>query len=114
MAASHRSVALSINGTLQVGEQSAIDYVQIGTNGTCCHGPVTELSSWWGYGQPIVAAAGVVAAVVDGLPDEQPVGTKNLVPLANYYGNSIAPHMDFQVMNAPSPFDATGLRFVFD
>ncbi|MDQ2763759.1 MAG: M23 family metallopeptidase, partial [Pseudomonadota bacterium] len=29
-------------------------------------------------------------------------------------GNSTSPHMHFQLMDAPSPFDATGLPFVFD
>ena len=29
-------------------------------------------------------------------------------------GNSQAPHLHFQVMDAPSFFDATGLPFVFD
>ena len=149
------------NGALQGSEQFAIDYVQIGPNNTCCNGPVTALTSWWGYNTPVLAAApGVVVSAVDGLPDQQPVGTVTNVPPGQDPGNSIvedigggryvgyahlkpgsipawvrpgarlrpgdligrvgnsgnsmAPHLHFQVMDAPSFFDATGLLFVFD
>ena len=48
------------------------------------------MSSWWGYGAPVLAVApGLVVAVVDGLPDQQPVGTKMGVTAANAAGNSV-------------------------
>jgi len=37
----------------------------------------------------LAAAPGVVVDVVDGLPDQQPVGTITPVPLANATGNSV-------------------------
>jgi hypothetical protein len=87
----HRSNIHPINGVLQGFEQFAIDYAQIGPNGTCCNGPPSAPNSWWGYGTPILAAApGVVVEVVDGLPDQQPVGTVSPdLPLANFSGNSV-------------------------
>jgi hypothetical protein len=87
----HRGNIYPINGVLQAFEQFAIDYSQIGPNGTCCNGPPPAPNSWWGYGAPILAAAsGIVVEVVDGLPDQQPVGTVSPdLPLANFAGNSV-------------------------
>jgi hypothetical protein len=147
-----------INGTLQAEQQFAIDYVQIGPNKTCCNGPVTALTSWWGYNTPVLAAApGVVVEVVDGIPDNEPVGTVTPEPARGNHvvqdigggryviyvhlkrgsipawmrvgtrlrpgdligrvgnsGNSVAPHLHFEVADAPSSYDAAGLPFVFD
>jgi peptidase M23-like protein len=90
-AAYHRDSIPPVNGALEAGQQFAIDYEQLGPNGTCCNGPVQALTSWWGYDTPVLAAApGVVAEVVDGLPDEQPVGTVSPdLPIANFPGNSV-------------------------
>ena len=163
VAAYHRDAVLPVNGLPQAGEQFAIDYSQLGLDNTCCQGPPEIPSSWWGYGTPVLAAApGVVVSVVDGMPDQQPVGTITNVPPAQTPGNSMVedigggryvgyghlkpgsipawvrkgarlrpgdligrvgnsgnstnPHLDFEVMDAPSPSfaDATGLPFVFD
>jgi hypothetical protein len=163
VAAYHRDAIMPVNGLPQAGEQFAIDYNQLGPDNTCCHGPPQLPSSWWGYGTPILAAApGVIVSVVDGLPDQQPVGTITNVPPGNAPGNSIvedigggryvgyghlkpgsipawvrqgarlrpgdligrvgnsgnstAPHLHFELMDAPSPSfaDVTGLLFVFD
>ena len=160
-AAYHRDVVAPVNGVLQAGQQFAIDYEQVGPNGTCCNGgSYKALNSWWGYGTPVLAAApGVVVRATDGLPDQEPVGTITGVTLATLTGNSIvedigggryftyahlkpgsipawvrpgarlsagdligrvgnsgnssAPHLHFQVADAPDALDATGLPFVF-
>lgn len=156
----HRDQIAPINGVLQAGQQFAIDYEEIGPNYTCCNGPYQALSSWWGYNTPVLAAAsGVVVQVVDGMPDQNPVGTVTNVPIANLSGNRVvedigggqyvlyahlkpqsiptwirkgvrlrageligrvgnsgnssAPHLHFQVTDAPEGLDATGLPFVF-
>ena len=91
----HRGAILKVNGTLQAPEQFAIDYIQLGPNGACCNGGSPQaLSSWLGYGAPVLAAApGVVVEVVDGLPDQQPVGTKTGVTAPN-------------ALSSPMPFAA--------
>ena len=87
---SHRGAILPVNGVLQAPEQFAIDYVQIGPNGACCNGSLQALRSWWGYDTPILAAtSGVVVEVVDGIPDQQPVGTLSNVTAATAGGNSV-------------------------
>ncbi len=162
LAAYHRDVVAPVNGLLQAGQQFAIDFEQIGPDGSCCNGgPYQALSSWLGYGTPVLATApGVVVTVRNGLPDQQPVGTVAPVPVADLggnrvvedigggryvthahlqpnsipswvregarlrpgdmigrvgnSGNSSAPHLHFQVADAPESLDATGLPFVFD
>lgn len=90
VAAYHRDAVLPVNGVPQAGEQFAIDYSQLGPDNTCCRGPPRAPSSWWGYGTPVLAAApGVVVSVVDGMPDQQPVGTITNVPPGHAAGNSI-------------------------
>jgi hypothetical protein len=89
-AAYHRDSIPPVNGALEAGQQFAIDYEQLGPNGTCCNGPVQALTSWWGYDTPVLAAApGVVVAVVDGMPDQQPVGTVSPLPIADLGGNRV-------------------------
>jgi hypothetical protein len=157
----HRDAIVADNGDLLTPEHFAIDFLQLGPNNSCCSGPPQALSSWWGYGTPVLAAAhGVVVEVVDGLPDQTTPGTITPLPLANLAGNHVIedigggryveyahlkpgtipagvrkgavlspgeligrvgnsgnsdlPHMHFQVMDRPSPFDAQGLPFVFD
>ena len=61
-----------------------------GRNGSFCAGQPQALSSWWSYNSPILAAApGVVVAVMDGLPDQEPVGTITNLTAANSNGNSV-------------------------
>ena len=67
----HRDSIPPVNGALEPGQQYAIDFEQIGPNGTCCNGPYQALTSWWGYDTPVLAAgSGVVVEVADGRPDQ--------------------------------------------
>ena len=74
VAVHHRDAIQPINGLTQAGSSSP-PFIQLGPDNTCCNGPPKVPSSWFGYGTPVLAAAsGVVAPVVDGLPDQPPVG----------------------------------------
>jgi Peptidase family M23 len=89
-AAYHRDGVGPINGLLQAGFQFAIDFEQAGPNNACCNGPPEALRSWWGYDTPVLAAApGVVVTVVDGLPDQEPVGTIKPPPVVDQSGNRV-------------------------
>ena len=87
----HRGGILPIHGTLRAFEQFAVDYIQLGPNNVAFNGPSQALASWPSYGAPVLAVApGVVVSVVDGMPDQQPVGTiAPDLPLTDYPGNSV-------------------------
>ena len=87
----HRTDALlAFNGTPHTSEEFAIDYIQVGPNGTCCYGPVTDPNSWYDYGSPVLAAApGVVVSVTGGIPDNNPVGTLPPFDPAHSQGNNV-------------------------
>jgi len=90
VAAYHRTNVLPWNGALQALNQFAIDFVLLGPNNACCNGPYTDLTSWWDYRAPVLAAAsGVVVEAVDGLPDNQAVGKMPVVALADLNGNHV-------------------------
>ncbi len=83
-----------MNGDLRRPEQFAIDFVQIKADGSCCTGPVHELSSWPFYGAPILAAAaGTVVAAVDNQSDQVP-GPPQGVTVASAAGNHVIQQVD--------------------
>ena len=88
----HRDAIYGINGDLETPEHFVIDFMQIGPNNSCCNGPPQALSSWLGYGTPVLAVAdGVAVEVVDGMPDQQHPPTIEGGPFgpANAPGNHI-------------------------
>lgn len=88
--AAYHEGALPVNGTLKAVQNFGIDFVQIGPNNTCCHGPAQDLTSWWGYGAPVLAAApGVVVQVTDGIPNNEPVGILPPFNPATALGNHV-------------------------
>lgn len=68
----HRT-ALAINGTLNVPEKFAIDFLQLDRDHRLFSGPIDKLSSYAYYGAPVYSVAdGTVVEVEDGAPDETP------------------------------------------
>ncbi len=87
--APHRGATLPINGDIKPPEQFAIDWVQLTDRGTCCTGPVKELSSWPFFGAPIFASApGKIVELVDTEPEQVP-GPPVGVTVANAAGNHV-------------------------
>jgi len=69
----HRGATLSIDGTVHVAERFAIDFVQLDAAGRFFDGPIDQLASYPCFGVPVYsAAAGVVVATQDGLPEQVP------------------------------------------
>jgi murein DD-endopeptidase MepM/ murein hydrolase activator NlpD len=73
-------------------EQFAIDWTQLGPNNSTLNGtgPLEVPTSWWGYGQPVMAVTGgVVVEAVDGIPDTVPVGTNPNLADETAQGNHV-------------------------
>ena len=89
----HRDSVNYINGDIVTSEHFAIDFIQLGSDNSALKpkAPHEALSSWWAYGTPVLAVAhGVVAEVVDGMPDQEPVGKiSNVTAIEDFAGNHI-------------------------
>ncbi|MGH9703198.1 MAG: M23 family metallopeptidase, partial [Candidatus Acidiferrales bacterium] len=66
----HRFTANSINGSLQVNEAFAVDWIQIDSEGKAFKGDGAVLKNWFDYGADVLAAgSGTVVEAMDGIPD---------------------------------------------
>jgi hypothetical protein len=69
----HRGATLAINGTIDVPERFAIDFVQLTPANALVEGPYGDLASWPFFGDRIRSVApGKVVKVQDGLPEQVP------------------------------------------
>jgi hypothetical protein len=69
----HRRTIMAIDGHIYSPERFAIDWVKVGPNGDSSHDDATRNENWWGYGEPILAAAdGEITEVVNGIADNTP------------------------------------------
>ena len=69
----HRGATLSIDGTAHAAERFAIDFVQLGANGSLAQGDATKNESFGYYGDEIYSVApGKVVALQDDQPTELP------------------------------------------
>jgi hypothetical protein len=84
----HRGAVLPVNGAFHVAERFAIDFVQLDERGRLFDGPGDALSSYKYYGAEILSVAdGVVAATMDGLPENVPGRLPAVVTAATAGGN---------------------------
>ena len=86
----HRMAMNPINGGLWAAERFAIDYVQLGTDGTMYHNAANELTSYPYFGVDIHAVSdGPVVAVVNDLPEQVPGANPTGLTLEQYGGNHV-------------------------
>jgi murein DD-endopeptidase MepM/ murein hydrolase activator NlpD len=86
----HRRSVIALAGRASISQRFAIDWLLIGANGNTSHDDVAKLENWWGFGEPILAAAdGEVTKVVDLYPDNVPRSAPPPVTIANIAGNHV-------------------------
>jgi murein DD-endopeptidase MepM/ murein hydrolase activator NlpD len=128
----HRRALQAVDGHLRLGQRFAVDFAALlDAEGRSHVGPNDENSSFFAYGQPILAEAGgneVILDLGDGtfvayghfapgsvqVKAAQRVRRGDVLGKLGNSGNSTGPHLHLQVMNAASFLDADGLPFVID
>jgi len=86
----HRRSLTAIDGHVYLAQRFAIDWVKVGANGDTSHDGAARNENFWGYGEPIHAAAdGEVTALLDGIRDNTPRVLPKPVTLDNIAGNYV-------------------------
>lgn len=89
---SHRLTPIPVNGRLHYAERFAIDWLKLDGQGRLVSGPVSDVASYPGYGEKLLAVAdGIVVSTLDGLPDAVPPNDPNpsTLTLQNIGGNQV-------------------------
>ena len=78
----HRRSIIPLNGHLYIAQRFATDWVQLRSNGDTYEGDAKDNKNYGCYGAEALAVAdGVVAAVIDGIPENIPGSTSTAVPI---------------------------------
>lgn len=86
----HRMALNPLDGSLWAAERFAIDYVQLGADGTAFKGDQAKPESYPYFGADVHAVAdGPVVAVLDGLPEQVAGKSPTGLPLDQYGGNHV-------------------------
>lgn len=80
--ADHRRALIPIGGRAGIAQRYAIDWVRIGPNGLLTRDAGAGNAGYFGYDEPVLAAAdGRVALVRDGIPENVPFAEDTAVPV---------------------------------
>jgi hypothetical protein len=88
----HRRTVLAVDGRTWLLQRFAFDAMKVGDDGRVVGGDLASTNNWRSYGQDLLAVAdGVVALVVDDIPDNIPLSGERAVPMnrETHVGNCI-------------------------
>ena len=86
----HRYTANTINGSLLVNENFAVDWIQVDSEGKAFKDDAAVLKNWFAYGSDILAAgAGTVVEALDGVPDTEIGKAPDNLKLSTVGGNHV-------------------------
>ncbi|MFC4314265.1 M23 family metallopeptidase [Steroidobacter flavus] len=91
-ASGHRRALIPVDGHAAIAQRFAIDWVQVGKDGKTYRGDPKDNKNYYAFGHDALAVAdGVVAAVLDGIPNNVPGIDSRAQPitLANVGGNFV-------------------------
>ncbi len=78
----HRRALIPLAGRPAIAQRFAIDWVQVGANGTTFSGDARDNKSYHAYGDELLAVAnGIVSVTKDGIPENIPGPTSRAVPI---------------------------------
>jgi hypothetical protein len=88
----HRRALLALSGQARIAQRFAIDWVRLYDSGRTFEGDPSKNESYRAFGASVIAVAdGTVAAIRDGIPENQPGAKTRAVPMTpdTLAGNSI-------------------------
>ena len=86
----HRRGLLAVDGNWVVPQRFAIDWIKLDESHRAWVGDPAQLSSYFSYGEPLIAAAdGIVVVARDGAADAPPPDDPPAPPLAGLPGNHV-------------------------
>jgi hypothetical protein len=88
----HRASSISCNGSLNLAQRFAIDWMQLDKNGRLINGAASDVSGYVGYGAQVLAVAdGAVIGIEDSLEDQKPgsMPDPKSINIGNVDGNHI-------------------------
>lgn len=86
----HFNSQITMNNVTKVPQRYAQDWMKLSSDNIPFVGDYLKNENWTGYGEEILAVAdGTIAGILDGVPDNDPVGTSPPIDIPRITGNNV-------------------------